>query len=87
MSADEAFQLLKDVHKLSADKTIIVVMADYGSDPSLLSYGACLSSIRSFEIELSNLKIFAFRGWNAMAALRRGWRGSCSHYSHRFLHH
>jgi hypothetical protein len=57
MSGDEAFRLPEGFHKISSDKTVIIVMVDYGSGSSLLSYGACLPSTRTFEVDLTGLKI------------------------------
>jgi hypothetical protein len=57
MSANEAFRLPEGFHKIGSDKTVIIVMVDYGSGSSLLSYGACLPSTRTFEIDLRDLEI------------------------------
>jgi len=57
LSADNVFQLPMGLHKIEADKTVVLVMVDYGSDPYLTSFGACLPSVHSLEQEYPELVI------------------------------
>ncbi|RJS90652.1 hypothetical protein CW705_05805 [Candidatus Bathyarchaeota archaeon] len=61
LEPNSTFRLPTGVHKIKADKTVLFTLVHRGSKSGVgsfeTSFGACLPSIRSVEIEYPNLKI------------------------------